>query len=53
MTTQRLCPDGHAWTSWTTAERTNDVGEKCFVFQRECCACGLVDTEAGAIVEPR
>lgn len=44
---QRLCPDGHAWSSWTTHESTNAAGEKCFVFQRECFACGLVDSELG------
>lgn len=51
--TPRLCPEGHAWTSWTTVERANAVGEKCYVFQRECMACGLVDAEQGAIEEPR
>ena len=43
----------HVWSSWTTAESHNDAGESVFIFQRCCFSCGLIDTENGAIVEPR
>lgn len=43
----------HVMSSWSTEERVNEVGEKVFVFERHCFQCPLVETEAGAIVEPR
>ena len=45
------CSDGHAFTSWTTAERTNPAGDRCFYFVRRCASCGLVDETSAAIVE--
>lgn len=43
----------HVWSAWTTAEAKNDVGEAVFIFQRCCFVCGLIDSEAGAIVEEK
>lgn len=46
------CSEGHVWTGWTCAERTNEAGERCFFFERRCCACQLVEEIGAAIVEP-
>lgn len=45
------CSDGHAMTGWGTVERTNEAGERCFVWERHCYACGWVEVARGAIVE--
>ena len=46
------CSEGHTLTSWTTGERTNDAGERCFYFERHCTLCPFVEETSAAITEP-
>ena len=46
----RVCR--HVHSAWSTEVRTNAAGDRMFVFQRCCYLCGLVEEEAGAIIEP-
>lgn len=43
----------HNWTSWTTEEAVNGAGDPEYIFLRRCTLCHKVQTEHGAIVEPR
>lgn len=47
----QVCVDKHNWSGWSTVESVNRAGEKCFIYQRQCFACGLVDNEQGALKE--
>lgn len=46
------CANGHTFTAWTTIERPNEAGDRCFYFERHCCACGHVEETSAAITEP-
>lgn len=46
----RVCE--HILSAWTTAERTNEAGERLFVFQRHCFQCPHLEESSGAIAEP-
>lgn len=46
------CEGHHTWTAWSTTEGVNAAGERCFVMERHCCACGLVEETSAAITEP-
>ena len=41
----------HNYGAWSTVERTNEAGDRMFVFQRSCYSCGHIDEERGAIIE--
>lgn len=43
----------HNYTSWTTEERINAAGDRCFYFAHHCTICGHVDERGAAIVEPQ
>lgn len=42
----------HNYTSWTTEERINAAGDRCFVFSHRCTICGHVEETSAAIMEP-
>lgn len=49
--TPREC-ERHNFTSWTTAERANEAGDRCFYFSHYCTLCGFVEETSAAITEP-
>ena len=42
----------HCYTSWTTEERVNAAGDRCFAFAHRCTLCGHVEETSAAIEEP-